>query len=425
MRDYIERVVDEELDLLLPSLAAISLEGPKAVGKTETASRRANTVYRLDARAPRQVLEAEPTRVVEGRPPILIDEWQRVPDTWDVVRRAVDEDPSPGRFILTGSATPTEKPTHSGAGRIVTLRMRPLTLTERGVENPTVSLGALLEGSRPPVGGRTDVDLDAYTRETLSSGFPGLRHLEGRALRAQLDGYIHRIVDTEFEQLGRDVRNPDALRRWMRAYAAATATTASWETLRSAATAGQGDKPAKTTTLPYREALERLWVLDEVEAWLPSRNYFSRLSRSPKHHLCDPALAARLLGVGRDALLAGQEPDPAIPRDGVLLGRLFESLVTLCVRVFAQRAEAQVRHLRLRGGRREVDLIVKREDERILAIEVKLGGTVDDGDLEHLAWLQNTVGEDLLDAVVVTTGPEAYRRRDTGIAVVPAALLGP
>lgn len=302
--------------------------------------------------------------------------------------------------------------------------MRPFTLVERGVGTPSVSLLQLLEGECPPVRGKTDVDLDAYTREILSSGFPGLRHLEGRALRAQLDSYIHRIVDTDFEQLGRKVRNPDALRRWMRAYAAATATTASWETVRSAATAGQGNKPAKSTTLPYREALEQLWVLDQVPAWIPSRNYFSRLSRSSKHHLCDPALAARLLGVGRDALLEGRGPDIDILRDGVLLGHLFESLVTLCVRVFAQRAEAEVRHLRLRGGRREVDLIVKGEDERVLAIEVKLSSTVDDEDLKHLIWLRDKLGDDLLDAVIITTGPEAYRRRNTGIAVVPAALLG-
>ena len=424
MSEYIRRAVDEELDELLPSLAAISLEGPKAVGKTETALQRAKTTYRLDDPAQRQVVEADPTQILRGTHPILIDEWQRVPATWDVIRRAVDDDRSPGQYLLTGSATPTEKPTHSGAARIVTLRMRPMTLAERGGGSPTVSLLELLQGGRPPIQGRTDVSLTEYTNQIVSSGFPGLRHLEQRALRAQLDSYLRRIVDTDFEQLGKKVRNPGALRRWMAALAAATSTTASYETIRDAATAGEGNKPAKSTSIPYRKALEQLWILDQVPAWLPSRNYFSRLSQAPKHHLADPSLAARLLGVGVDALLKGEEGGPDIPRDGTLLGHLFESLVTLCVRVYAQVAEAEVMHFRIRGGRREVDLILKRGDNRLVALEIKLSGTVEESDVEHLLWLEDRVGDNLLDAVIVTTGPQAYRRPD-GIAVVPAALLGP
>ena len=211
--------------------------------------------------------------------------------------------------------------------------------------------------------------------------------------------------------------------RWMRAYAAATATTASYETIRDAATSDRGEKPSKTTTQPYTDVLERLWVLDRVDAWLPTRNAISRLSAPPKHHLVDPALASRLLAIGADALLDGREAGPAIPREGTLLGALFESLVTQSVRVYAQAAEAETRHLRTYGGDREIDLVVIRDDGRILAIEVKLGRTVIDADVRHLLWLRDRAGQDLLDAVVITTGPEAYRRPD-GIAVVPAALLG-
>jgi len=224
--------------------------------------------------------------------------------------------------------------------------------------------------------------------------------------------------------MGHDIRKPDTLLRWMRAYAAATAMTASYETIRDAATSDRGDKPAKTTTQPYTDVLERLWVLDRVDAWLPTRNQISRLSAPPKHHLVDPALAARLLAIGADALLDGREPGPAMPRDGTLLGALFESLVTQSVRVYAQASEAEVRHLRTYGGEREVDLVVTRDDSRVLAIEVKLARTLVDEDVRHLVWLRGQIGSDLLDAVVVTTGPEAYRRPD-GIAVVPAALLSP
>lgn len=138
----------------------------------------------------------------------------------------------------------------------------------------------------------------------------------------------------------------------------------------------------------------------------------------------DPALAAQLLNATAQDLLAGESPGPAVPRDGTLLGALFESLVTLSVRVYAQAAEAKISHFRTRGGRHEVDLIVERDDGRVIAIEVKLGADAKSDSVRHLNWLQQQMGDDLLERVVITTGPEAYRRAD-GICVIPAALLGP
>jgi hypothetical protein len=421
---HIPRVIDRELDALLPQLPAIVLEGPKAVGKTETARRRARTIHQLDDPAQRAIAEADPTRVLSGTPPLLIDEWQRVPSVWDAVRRAVDHGSPPARFLLTGSASPAAAPTHSGAGRIVTIRMRPLSLAERNLDTPTVSLRALMAGDRAEVAGRANARLDDYVDEIVQSGLPGLRSYRGRALRAQLDGYLNRIIDADFEEQGLSVRRPEALRRWIAAYAAATATTASYETIRDAATGGQQDKPSRSAIQPWRDVLERLWILDPVPAWLPTQNYLNRLAQLPKHHLADPALAAAILGVDAGALLKGAEAGPRIPSSGLLLGRLFESLVTLSLRVYAQAAEAQLRHLRLHGGSQEVDMVIERSDRRIIAVQVKLGRTIDDDDVRHLVWLREKVGADLLDAVVINTGPEAYRRKD-GIAVVPAALLGP
>ena len=210
----------------------------------------------------------------------------------------------------------------------------------------------------------------------------------------------------------------------MAAYAAATATTASYNAILDAAPAGDSDKPAKTTTVAYRDVLSQLWLLEPVDAWLPTRNQLSRLASAPKHHLADPALAAALLGADTTALLDDAVKGRPQIRDGVLLGQLFESLVTLDLRVYAQPAEAVVRHLRTKNGDREVDLIIERADHRVLAIEVKLAPFVTDADVKHLLWLRSQIGEDLVDAVVICTGPEAYRRQD-GIAVVPAALLGP
>lgn len=409
---YVRRIVDDELDELLEGVSAISLDGAKAVGKTLTASQRAHTTVALDDAEQRALLEADPTLLIRGNPPTLVDEWQRAPESWDLVRRAVDVDSSPGRFLLTGSASPSTAPTHSGAGRIVSVRMRPMSLAERGIERPAVSIRELLSGRRPDIGGDTSLTWPDYAELITTSGFPGVRHLRGRALRAQLDGYLARVVDTDVPLAGRPLRNPAGLRRWMAAYAAATATTATFETLRDAATGGEGDKPARSTTGPYREVLERMWLLDPVPAWTPSENRLTRLGSAPKHHLVDPALAARLLAVDADAIAAG-----------TAAGALFESLLTQSLRVYAQAAEATVGHLRERGGNHEIDLVVERADGRVLAIEVKLGRSVTDEDVRHLRWLRERLGDRVLDRVVVTAGQHAYRRPD-GVAVVPAALLG-
>ena len=422
--DYHRRIIDDELDEILGLLPAVVLEGPRGVGKTATAERRAKTAWYLDDPAHRAIVEADPSHVLHGEPPTLIDEWQRVPAVWDAVRRAVDRGAKPGSFLLTGSAAPIISPAHSGAGRIVQLRMRPMSLPERGVTTPTVSLKTLLSGTAAAVTGTSSLLLTDYLQELVATGFPAIRRLSGRALRLQLDSYLLRIIDRDMEEQGVAVRRRDSLHRWLAAYAAATGTTASFEKIRDAATAGQGDKPAKTTTQPYRDVLERLWLLDELAAWSPTRNRLQRLSLSPKHYLADPGLAVRLLGLDATALLSGNTPETIVHRDGALLGALFEALVVLGIRVCAAAAEARVYHFRQHSGRHEVDCIVEREDGRVLAIEVKLRAAIGDEDVHNLLWLREQLGSDLIDAVVINTGPAAYRRTD-GIAVVPAALLGP
>jgi predicted AAA+ superfamily ATPase len=421
---YVDRVLDSLLSGLLESLPAIAIEGPRAVGKTETATRRAATILELDDPAELNLLAADPERLTRLSEPILVDEWQRLPAVWDWVRRAVDRDPRPARFLLTGSATPTSAPTHSGAGRIIRLRMRPMTLAERGLAPPTVSLRALLEGERAEVRGDSTLRLGDYVDELVASGFPALRRLPAHAREAALDGYLQGVLEHDFPELGYTVRRPATLRAWLTAYAAATSTTTSYNAILDASTSLIADKPAKTTALAYRDVLSKLWLLDEVPAWTGTSSSLAMLAQAPKHHLADPALAARLLGVGSSALLDFPHHGPPIAREGSLLGSLFESLVTLCVRVYAEASRATLHHLRTRRGEHEVDLIVRRDDGRFVAIEVKLGSDVTDGDVRHLRWLRAKAGDALLDSVVVTTGPGAYRRSD-GIAVVPAALLGP
>lgn len=423
--EYIPRVLDQQLDDLLDGLPAIAIVGPKAVGKTETASRRAKSVLDLGDEFELSLLQNDPGRLTKADRPVLVDEWQAHPPVWDAVRRAVDRGASAGDFLLTGSAAPTKKPMHSGAGRIVQLRMRPMSLAERGISDPSVSLGALLTGERPRVSGDSAVGLEDYAREITSSGFPGIRRLPERFRKDALDGYLAAVVDRDFPELGHVVRRPGTLRAWLRAYAAATSTTAAYNSILEAATPGDADKPARSTTVAYREILERMWLVEEVPAWTGIGSTMTALGASPKHQMCDSALAARLLNVTSSALLERANPtDLPLPRSGSLVGAFFESLVTQSIQVYADANGARVSHLRTKRGDREVDLIVERGDGKVVAVEVKLTGIPDGADVKHLRWLRDTLGDNLLDAVVVTTGPGAYRR-DDGIAVIPAALLGP
>lgn len=421
---YQRRIVDDLLDEVFPDLAAIAIEGAKGVGKTATASQRATTILSLDHPGQREVLGADPDYLTRVPRPTLLDEWQLEPAVWDRVRRAVDADSSGGQFLLTGSAGvgPGVR-IHSGAGRIVSLTLRPLSLLERGVGEPTVSLGELLSGRRPGIEGNSSVDLSAYVDEILASGFPGIRDLSGRARQLQLDSYLSRIVERELPESGVTVRRPEALRSWLAAYGAATATDAAYSTILDAATAGVVNKPARATVDGYREHLTRIFVLDPVPAWIPTFNPLKRLTRSPKHHLVDPALAARLVGVSKDDLLRGEGSRVGAPA-GTWLGALFESLATQSVRVYADAVGARVGHLRTQDTGREVDLIVEADGGRVAALEVKLSGSVQDKDVRHLNWLQDQLGDRLADRVVLTTGEHAYRRPD-GVAVVPLALLGP
>lgn len=410
------RTVDIELDELLAIAPAVALDGPKGIGKTATAQRRATASWLLDDPGQRALVEADPGFV--GAPPgtLLIDEWQRFPPVWDSVRRRVDEGASPGRFLLTGSATPaTGADTHTGAGRILSLRMRPMALYERGVTRPTVSLKALMSGDAGLINGTTPFVAVDYFGEIESSGFPAIHGQPSRLVRGLLDSYLQRVVDRDLPERGVSVRRPETLRRWLSAYASASSTSMSYSRMLDATTAGDGSQPAKTTTIAYRDHLAQIWLLDPVPGWSPSRNPIARLQQTPKHQLADPALAARLLNISARTL--------ATATGSHLAGPLFESLATLTVRVAAQAAEARVGHLRTRNGDHEVDLVIEGRDGQVIGIEVKLAANVSDSDVRHLRWLRAQLPQETVDLMVITTGANAYRRPD-GIAVIPLALLG-
>ena len=433
---YFPRIVEQEIRNLMVDAPAIVVQGPRAVGKTSTCVqfvRSPRSVVSLDLPVTRAQIAAEPQAFLEQlEPPVLIDEWQEEPAAWDGARRSVDAHWVPGRFLITGSANPRNVRVHTGAGRFVTVRMRPLSFAERQLAAPTVSVKSILDayehGERADIRGASEVDLAQYVREILRSGFPGIWQAATRIRPALLDSYLDNAFEHEIPALGEVFRRPASLRMWLAVYAAAISTTASYASIGAAVDAQS--RPARSTVTDYRDALAQLWLLDELPAWNPQGLGLGRLVKTPKHELADPALAARLQHVDLDSLLAQKtaadtEAHYASLRDGPYAGSLFESMAAQSLRVYAQANGLNAAHLRTFGGEHEIDVVLhNNRNDRVLAAEVKLTPAPDNHDVRHLNWLGTVLGDRLVDKIVVTTGPVAYRRQD-GVAVVPLALLGP
>ncbi|GMV05969.1 MAG: ATPase AAA [Gemmatimonadota bacterium] len=414
---YQPRIVDSELRDLLSSVGAVVIEGPKACGKTETARQVAGSEVRLDVEAnARRAVSIDPSLVLEGAPPRLLDEWQIAPELWNHVRRAVDDRRTPGQFILTGSAIPTDDVTrHTGAGRLARLRMRPMSLYESGHSSGQVSLSALLGGGSPRAPDTGTTVRDLAERITVG-GWPGLQGQPvlqaSRAVRA----YVDEVRRTDIQRVDGVAHEPDKVLLLMRSLARNVSTMTSLATL--ARDVGEPDEAlAKNTVSSYHEALTRLMVVEDQQAWAPHLRSRSRVRTSPRRHFVDPSVAVGVLRATPEWLLG----------DLRLLGLLFESLVVRDLRVYAQSSDAQVLHYRDNTDL-EVDAIVEAADSRWAAFEVKLGvGALDEGadSLKRFADRVDTerCGRPALLGVITGTG-FAYVRPD-GVAVIPIGTLGP
>jgi len=408
MSAYRPRTVEPLLRELHRELPALLLVGPRATGKTTTAARHAATVVRLDRPAEAAAFAADPDAALRGlAEPVLLDEWQAVPGVLGAVKRAVDTDPRPGRFLLTGSVrADLDEPTWPGTGRVVRLAMYPLTVAEqRGHADVVPLLDRLARGdilhvpADPP-------DLRGYIELALRGGFPEAALSQSTLARQRwLESYVEQLVTRDAMHVdgGRD---PERLRRFFEAYALNSAGLADDATLHRAAGIN------RKTGQAYERLLTNLMVVDAAPAWTTNR--LKRLVQTPKRYLVDPSLMVGILRVDEDAVV----------RDGDLLGRVLDTFVAAQLRseLVVAAARPRLYHLRQQAQRREIDLLAELGAGRVVGIEVKAHAGPGRDAARHLVWLRDQLGDRFVAGVVLHTGSRAYEL-DERIVAAPICTL--
>lgn len=411
---YRQRLVDRLLDDLLTELPGVMIVGARAAGKTTTIARRAATTVRLNVPAEAAAFHADADAALRGlREPVLLDEWQEVPAVLAAVRRAVDAEPRPSRFLVTGSVrAELDSAVWPATGRLVRVPMYPMTIREQleGTgELPFFDkLADGVELTLPPA----MPDLRGYVELALTGGFPQpALLLSGRRRRAWFESYLDDLLTRDVERLEQPRtrrRDPQRLRRYFEAYALNSAGIAEHKTIYDAA------RINRITALAYDEILIRLFVVEEVPAWTSNR--LKRLIQTPKRYVIDPALIGAALRLDVDGVL----------RDGDLLGRVLDTFVAAQLRpeVTVSACTPRLHHIRTEGGRREVDLVAELGGGRLIGIEVKANAAPGEEAAVHLQWLRDELQNRFVAGVLFHTGPRIYSLGDRLVAAPIAALWG-
>ena len=383
------------------------LIGPRACGKTTTAARYAATVIRLDTERGSAALRADPDAALRNRvEPVLLDEWQALPSVMGAVKRAVDSERRPGRFLITGSARAnTDERLWPGTGRVVIVPMYPLTVAEK-LGRPVRPFIDRIVAGESLRGDDAQPDLADYLRLAVGGGFPEpALELSETGARRWLGTYADQVALRDARAHGSEP-DPGRLRRYLEAVAINSAGTPQDSTIYQAAGID------RRTAHSYERLLSDLVVVDHLPAW--STNRLKRLSRTPKRYVIDSGLLAGILGVGVEEVLA----------DGALLGSMIDTFVVAQLRAEAAAARTRYRlsHLRDQNGRREVDVIAELGGNRLVGIEVKAAAGVGRSDARHLVWLRDALRDRFTAGVVLHTGPDTFELADRIVATPISAL---
>ncbi len=416
---YLPRVADRELQFALRSAPAVVIEGPRACGKTWTARSLARSEVTIDdSDDVRLAVAMDPAAILEGDTPRLLDEWQLAPRIWNPMRHACDRRARPGQFILTGSADPPDEITrHSGAGRVLRVRMRPMSLFESGESSGSVSLRRLLDGEESPAG-RSDLDVAHLADVVCRGGWPWLVGEPPPAAQARLRGYLGEIARADVARSGGPAHGPAGLSRLLVSLARNESTSTSYSTLAADMSGSREVATHPRTVKSYIDALSRLFVVEGLPAWSPHLRSRAQLRRSEKRYFVDPSLAVAALRTG-----------PGRLRDDLsFLGLLFESLVMRDLRVYAQANDCRVSYFRDNASL-EVDAVIERGDGEWMAAEIKLGGEklIEQG-VNALLRLRRRVDTERMGEpsalIVITATGYGFKHRD-GVQIVPISTLAP
>lgn len=412
---YQKRFADSILEARLKSAGAVLIEGTKGCGKTETAKRAAKSIAQFDIDPQIKIkMQIDPKTVLVGESPRLLDEWQVYPEIWNSVRHAVDERKLKGQFILTGSATPDDKTKrHSGAGRFSVIKMRTMSMFEKGWSTGEVSLSALMNGDSPS---SDDVkfDLAEMAEKITVGGWPGLIGENAATGLQFVSDYVTLIAEADLSRISEKRRDPYKVKRLLQSIARNISTEASLAALARDAGGNDGVFDDETVS-EYLSELERLMAVDNLPAWNTHIRSSDMLRKAPKRHFADPSMAVGALGLSVDKLTD----------DLNYFGLLFESLVIHDLRVYADASGGKVFHYRDSRGT-EADAVVEYADGTWGAFEIKLGIGAADEAAENLKTLAGKIDTGRVKspaALTVITGNGFAHRRPDGINVVPISTL--
>ena len=428
---YKSRILDAVLERKLAGVGAVLVEGPKWCGKTTTCEQHARSaLYMADpVRRERYLAQAEIdiTELMKGEQPRLIDEWQDAPKFWDAVRFDVDHSFGWGHYILTGSAVPPDDKNersgrkdivHSGTGRIVRVRMRPMSLWESGESSGTVSLGSLFAGEafKPCKAAERSLEDVAYL--VCRGGWPQAVDQGGETALDRAFEYVDAIVNSDISRVDGVSRDPARARRLLRSYARLQGTQSTIPNIRKDMAEGGGG-PDDDTIASYLNALRKIFVIEDAEAWSPALRSNAVVRMSPTRYFSDPSIATAALGLGPGDLM----------NDIRAYGWFFEAMAMRDLRVYADALNGSVSHYLDRNGL-ECDAVVHLRNGASALVEVKLGGAtlIEEGakTLNTLSGLIDTSRqrEVAFKMVLTATGDFAYQRPD-GVLVCPIGCLKP
>ncbi len=425
--EYRDRIADQLLEEKLETFGATLIIGPKGCGKTTTAKQKAASVIEFQDEDRREdylsVADSQPSRLLIGDNPRLFDEWQDASKIWGAIRKSVDDRQEVGLYILTGSTSQTVDTPHTGTGRISSMKMYPMSLYESGESNGTVSLQDLFDHSETFEGCHSDLDIDGMIYAICRGGWPGVLRVKSDKLRLN-------VARDFFEQIiNRDISNVDGTKRravWaetiLRSYARNICTMADTKTVFTDVRATTDI--SENTFYDYVSALEKLYVIEDIDAWCPAIRSRSAIRSSKKKNMVDPSIA----------VAAMQLTPEYFNTDFRTLGFLFESLVFRDLKVYSSLMGGKMSYYHDRYGL-EADAVLHLGDGRYALIEIKIGSNeVADG-AKHLLEIESLIKKynetekqvplRLPDLKLVITGTEYGYKRDDGVIVLPLACLKP